>query len=175
MNPPVGATLCSINPWGWGAAGLIWNLPTHSHTPGVFGPHSRQTHTPHWGHFNGGRVFLSLFFFFLTDNWRCLGLPHTPVSSWPHLSVLRDTPLPACPPVLLVGEPQVLTSLPIMCLKLMVSDVNIIVNCSSVNFFVGGGQGGVRIRGSRICFHFQKKKKRKKGGFVFEELSWIPI
>lgn len=46
-----------------------------------------------------------------------------------------------------------------MCLKLMVSDVNIIVNCSSVNFFVGGGLGGVRIRGSRICFHFQKKKK----------------
>lgn len=69
MNPLVGATLCSINPWvGRFAAGLIWNLPIHAHTPGVFSPHSRQrdtaTHPPIGAISMGVEFFIHLWFFF---------------------------------------------------------------------------------------------------------------
>lgn len=70
MNLIVRSYTVALTPWEV-AAGLIWNLPTHAHAPGVFGPQSGGTGPPPligaismWVEF----IFHSLFFF--TDKWR---------------------------------------------------------------------------------------------------------
>lgn len=87
-------------------------------------PGQRDRPPPQGGPFHWGWSFFIHFLFF-TDNGDVWALPpHLSVSSWPRPSVLRVPSYSACPSLL--GEPQVLILPPVMCLKLMVSDVNIL-------------------------------------------------
>lgn len=158
----------ALTPVAGSAAGLIWTPPPlGAPALGVSGSRG-EGQIPSWGHFSGvvSAFFFPTHFLFFNDNGDVWALPH--LACW-------SCPGPACPPFVLVGEPQVLNS-PFMCGKLMVSDVNITCcNCSSVHFFVGGGQGGVpegRAQGFGVlfCFRFSKKKKEEKKK---EKQGWV--
>lgn len=124
MKPLLGGKLCSINPpWGGFAAGLIWTPPTHARAPGA-SPGQRGRPPHYWGHFNGGGVIFSFTYFLLI--MEMFGPCPPPVSLvLARPSAAQHSPQPSACPSLLV-EPQVLTLPQVMCLKLMVSDVNIL-------------------------------------------------
>lgn len=73
MNPPVGATLCSISPWG-GRGFRCWsNLePPHScpYPRGLKPPQQTDSHPPpNLGHFNRGGVFFFVVSLIIGDVW----------------------------------------------------------------------------------------------------------
>lgn len=116
---PVGVTLCSINPRGGGGV-RCWSKLDPPHSCPYPQIALGQRDKPSTGAISMGVEFFFIHLFF-TDNGDDQALPPAQVLSLPHLSVLQTPPPPACSsfhPI--VGEPP-----PIMCLKLMVSDVNI--------------------------------------------------
>lgn len=123
---PGGATLCSINPLGGGVR--CWsNLdPPHS-CPCPRGiPQGRGTDlSPLTGAISvGWRVFFIHFYFLLIKEMFGPCPPPVSLVLAPPLCAAQHPSPSACPSIL--DEPQVLTLPPIMCLKLMVSDVNIL-------------------------------------------------
>lgn len=115
MKPPVGVTLCSINPLGGGfAAGLNWTLPTLIPRFPL-----GQRGKPPTGAISMGVEFLFIHLFLLIMEMIGPCPPYSPslVLAPPLCPPDTPTPCPSLHPIL--GEP------PIMCLKLMVSDVNI--------------------------------------------------